>query len=262
MYFYYFIIQFSYNFLEHNAVQPSIMYNLIKHSCDQKYGIVSQCFKADYINEQPGGYFENLLLKVNGKIGGQNIVVNPQVLNELPFNYKRTMILGVDVNHPGATEKVLSSIAVAVGSYDPLFTYYSASIRIQKKERDEMIRQMDSMVEELLEEYKKKNNQYPENLFIFRDGVSEGQFDKVENIEIPLIQKMINKLGKKIKLTLVVVQKRHHTRFVRLEVDSSQRRPTYNVPSGTVVDQGIVEPNKKIFYLNSHFSPLVSSKKM
>ena len=55
---------------------------------------------------------------------------------------QRTMVMGVDVNHPGATEKVFSSISAAVGSYDPMFSKYSAAIRVQKKERDEMVRQM------------------------------------------------------------------------------------------------------------------------
>ena len=56
------------------------------------------------------------------------------------------MLVGVDVNHPGQTERVLSSVAAAVGSYDHTFSSYNCSIRVQRKERDEMLRQLDEMV--------------------------------------------------------------------------------------------------------------------
>ena len=95
-------------------------------------------------------------------------------------------------------------------------------------------------------------------MIVFRDGVSEGQFNKVVDIEIPLIKKAINTvIGKAINITVIVVQKRHHTRFALAQQNTNGRKPTYNVPSGTVVDKGIVDPRFKMFYLNSHFSPLV-----
>src|SRR5699024_5948897 len=152
-----------------------------------------------------------------------------------------------DVNHPSETEKVLSSVSAAVGSYDIEFSKYSASIRVQKKERDEMVKQLDEMILELLQEFAKENKRrYPTNMIVFRDGVSEGQFEKVITTEIPLIKSAINKTNKDMKLTLIVVQKRHHTRFVRAEPwvppqkpGKSPSKPTYNVPSGTVVDQCI-----------------------
>ena len=47
----------------------------------------------------PGGYFDNFLLKVNGKIGGRNAIIDPALLKTMPFNMARTMMIGVDVNH-------------------------------------------------------------------------------------------------------------------------------------------------------------------
>jgi len=61
-----------------------------------------------------------------------------------------------------------------------------------------------------------------------------------------------------MKITIIVAQQTHHTRFALAQVNASGRKPTWNVPSGTVVDNTIVEPLYKTFYLNSHFSPLVS----
>ena len=169
------------------------------------------------------------------------------------------MFVGIDVNHPTDTEKIHSSVAAAVGSLDSMFSQYAASIRVQKKATDETVENLDAMIVELLEEYQKANHQaLPENMIIFRDGVSEGQFHKVLTTEVRCIQAGINKVGATIKMTVIVAQKHHNTRFALTKVNASGRKPTWNVPSGTVVDHTIVEPLYKMFYLNSHFSPLVS----
>ncbi|XP_017463247.1 PREDICTED: protein argonaute-2-like, partial [Rhagoletis zephyria] len=167
------------------------------------------------------------------------------------------MVIGVDVNHPGETERVMSSVAAAVGSYDQSFALYNASIRVQAKQRDETIKQLDLMVGDLLRQYKDARRELPSTLVVFRDGVSEGQFARVVDVEIPLIRRACAELGApNLPFVLIVVQKRHHTRFALAEQNTSGRKPTYNVPSGTVVDRDIVDPTLKSFYLNSHFSPL------
>ncbi|KAJ6216351.1 hypothetical protein RDWZM_007508 [Blomia tropicalis] len=242
------------------GVSSAAVYGQIKFACDQKAGVMSQCFKSEYISSTPRGYFENFFLKVNGKLGGQNAIVEAKFLQCLPFKTDRTMFIGVDVNHPAQTEKLSLSVSAAVGSMDPLFSRYVSSIRVQKKDKDEMVKQLNEMVGELLDEYLKINKFLPENLIMFRDGVSDGAFSKVLNTEVPLIQEAINKFGKKLRITVIVVQKNHNTRFALTQANESGRRPTYNVPKGTVVDSTIVNPTYKMFYLNSHFSALGTSK--
>lgn len=120
-----------------------------------------------------------------------------------------------------------------------------------------MVKQLDDMIGELLIQYRTNNQYYPDHLIVFRDGISEGQIPKLKEIEIPLVERAIGRAGNPMKLTLLVVQKRHNTRFALTKANVTGRRPTFNVPSGTVVDQSIVDCNFKVFYLNSHFSPLV-----
>lgn len=240
----------------------------MKINCDQKYGIRCSCIKADRLKKPPNGYHDKFLQKVNGKLGGSNKVLDPSsnVWRQLPFQMAETMVVGVDVNHPGATEKVLTSVSVAVGSYNRLMTQYSASIRVQSKERVEILQHVESMVKELLAAYYRHNsNRYPRNVFIFRDGVSEGQFKAVIENEIPNIRKALNDMERNIKLTVVVVQKRHHTRFALTNTRTIQMgkssKTTFNVASGTVVDTDIVEPSSYAsFVLNSHYSQLGTSK--
>ena len=111
------------------------MYDLIKHYCDQKYGIISCCFNAENIIEVNLGakrdYLENFLQKVNGKLNGQNVIIDQRAIqSQLPFLNAHTMVMGVVVSHSDATEKVLSSVSAAVGSYDETLTKYTASIRV------------------------------------------------------------------------------------------------------------------------------------
>ena len=117
------------------------------------------------------------------------------------------------------------------------------------------------MISELMKEfYKHNNNRYPKNVIIFRDGVSEGQFRQVIEVELKNIQLALAKFQKHTKLALVVVQKRHHTRFALTTQQTVGTKLTYNVPSGTVVDTTIVEPNIEGFLLNSHYSQIGTSK--
>src|SRR5699024_10699649 len=129
----------------------------------------------------------------------------------IPFNMERTMFVGIDVNHPSELERVHSSVSAAVGSLDPFFSQYTASISVQKKETDEIVRNIGPMISELLEEYQRVNSALPENMIIFRDGVSEGQFQQVCNTELPNIQAGINKVTKaRINITLINITKKHN----------------------------------------------------
>lgn len=56
-------------------------------------------------------------------------------------------------------------------------------------------------------------------------------------------------------MTVVVVQKRHHTRFFPGNTGVGREdRKNNNVPAGTIVDQVIVRPTENHFYLVSHQS--------
>lgn len=119
---------------------------------------------------------------------------------------------------------------------------------------------------ELLKTYKEHNKRYPSTIFIFRDGVSEGQLDKLKSIELAKIEaavkKVIGATKTPTKLSLIVVQKRHHTRFACVEERKLGNKSTYNVPKGTVVDTMIVDPEREEFYLASHDSPMVHVKSL
>jgi eukaryotic translation initiation factor 2C len=77
---------------------------------------------------------------------------------------------------------------------------------------------------------------------------------QVLNSEVNAIRRACSSMeqGYKPKVTFLVVQKRHHTRFFPRPEDADGRNK--NVPAGTVVDREITHPTEVDFYLVSHAS--------
>jgi eukaryotic translation initiation factor 2C len=77
---------------------------------------------------------------------------------------------------------------------------------------------------------------------------------QVLNSELNAIRRACSSLDQeyKPKVTFLVVQKRHHTRFFPKSEDADGRNK--NVPAGTVVDREITHPTEVDFYLVSHAS--------
>ncbi|KAK3163452.1 hypothetical protein QOZ80_1AG0003900 [Eleusine coracana subsp. coracana] len=91
---------------------------------------------------------------------------------------------------------------------------------------------------------------------LIRDGVSEGQFNKVLDSELDKIIKACKFLDERWspKFTVIIAQKNHHTRFFL-----PQGQNTFNVSPGTVVDSGICHPTRYDFYMCAHDSSRVGT---
>jgi eukaryotic translation initiation factor 2C len=129
----------------------------------------------------------------------------------------------------------------------------------------EIIKELDKMVAELLQVFARGcGNRLPNKIIFYRDGVDEGQYQKVLDHEVMKIKAacrgkpsmiityikilLLAVYGNKPlpQLTFIVVKKRHNTRFFLYENEE-----TSNVPAGTVVDQDIIHPSQFDFYLCS-----------
>ncbi|URE28760.1 DUF1785 domain containing protein [Musa troglodytarum] len=215
-----------------------------------QFGIVTQCIvPPKNIRDQ---YLTNVLLKINSKLGGINSLLSVECKRSIPLiNQTPTMILAMDVSHgpPGSS---FPSVAAVVGSrHWPLISRYRASVRIQSPKL-EMIDSLykpgengdEGMLRDLLLDFYKTNGgMKPAQMIIFRDGVSESQFMEVLNVELNQIIKARDTTMP--KFTVIVAQKKHHTRFFL--ADSPE-----NVPPGTVVDTTVVHPRNYDFYMCAH----------
>ncbi|KAK5809212.1 Piwi domain-containing protein [Linnemannia elongata] len=232
------------------------LYANIKRVTDTSLGVASQCVQRNYIRMPKKQYCVNICLKINAKLGGTN---QRLAKNMMPFMCEPTLILGGDVSHPPPGDTTHPSIAALVGSMDAHAARYAATVRVQTA-RTEMIADLRGMAVELLRSFYQTCGQKPKKIIFYRDGVSEGQFAEVLKSEVASLKAACASLeqGYNPKITFVVVQKRHHTRFFPVHTSHSDR--TGNCKPGTVVDQGVVHPFEFDFYLQSHAGILGTSR--
>ncbi|TVU22610.1 hypothetical protein EJB05_32321, partial [Eragrostis curvula] len=239
------------------------LYGPWKRKCLAELGIVTQCLVPSKLNDQ---YLTNVLLKINAKLGGLNSVLQIERNHFIPLVSRHpTIIFGMDVSHGPPTSNV-PSIAPVVSSLEwPFVSKYRASVCTQSP-RQEMIDSLfkpqgkddNGLIRELLVNfYNTSGKQKPENIIIFRDGVSEGQFNQVLDEELAKIVEACKFLDESWfpKFTVIVAQKNHHTRFF-----VPKGHDTFNVAPGTVVDSGICHPVNYDFYMCAHYGRIGTTR--
>lgn len=231
------------------------LYDAIKFVCDCQHGIPNICNIGQKFSKERGQmqYFANVAMKFNQKLGGVNHTVDAKKLSPLD---PQTILFGIDVTHPspGSADSA-PSIAGVVASVDAVFSQYPASMRTQKG-RVEMVNELEEMIVERLKLWQKRNqNRLPNKVIVYRDGVSEGQYRLVLENELPAFEKAFDKLygakAKHPKISIVVVGKRHHTRFYPTHVNDTDGK-TGNPMPGTVVDRGVTGEKLFDFFLLAH----------
>jgi len=226
------------------------VYAEVKRVGDTVLGIATQCVQAKNVNKTSPQTLSNLCLKINVKLGGVNSILVPSIRPKV-FN-EPVIFLGADVTHPPAGDNKKPSIAAVVGSMDGHPSRYAATVRVQQH-RQEIIQELSYMVRELLVQFYKSTHFKPNRIIMYRDGVSEGQFQPVLQHELTAIREACMKLELDYKpgITFIVVQKRHHTRLFCSD-KKEQSGKSGNIPAGTTVDSHITHPTEFDFYLCSH----------
>ncbi|KAG4268337.1 hypothetical protein FPRO04_12443 [Fusarium proliferatum] len=107
----------------------------------------------------------NIALKVNLKLGG--------------INQHKVMAIGIDVTHPlPGSPSDASSVSAMVASVDKFLGQWPVTLRVQRA-RQESGDHLTEMIKSRLGLWKTKDEHatLPKNILIYRDGVSESQYD-------------------------------------------------------------------------------------
>jgi len=106
-----------------------------------------------------------------------------------------------------------------VWSFDNHATKYAAFSSVQEP-RQESIEDLEPMMKRASDAFGEMWKAPPACLVMFRDGLSEGEWEGVGRLEIAAIERAINGIWElrnlqfaKPKLTYIIVGKRHHIRF-------------------------------------------------
>ncbi|PWY71079.1 protein PIWIL3 [Aspergillus sclerotioniger CBS 115572] len=243
--------------------QDTVLYNCIKGICDLDYGVHNVNFvgskakQSERKSEQAlAQYYANIGLKINLKLGGVNQLIEAKELGIIGEG--KTMLVGIDVTHPSpGSSSNAPSVAGMVASINSSLAQWPAELRVQEG-RKEMVAELDSMLKVHLRRWARNNkNAYPENIIVYRDGVSEGQYDLVVQQELPLLKTACKEMYPASdtqkglpRISVVVVGKRHHTRFY----PTKDMERNGNPRNGTVVDRGVTEARNWDFYLQAHYA--------
>ncbi|KAI2830238.1 hypothetical protein CBS133816_3541 [Aspergillus niger] len=237
------------------------LYSRIKFLCDVHYGIRNVCVVADKFLRPNDQFLSNVALKLNLKLGGINQRLLTRSLDIISDG--KTMVIGVDVTHPnsGNLPARAPSVAAMVASVDRYLAQWPAEICTQPA-RQELVTQLGVLLTSRLHAWQRWNHgKLPESILLYRDGVSDTQYGSVLTVELPQLRKacrdLYSSLGlKEPRITIVIVGKRHHTRFftaTRTGQRNGRSSQDTNPPNGTIVDHGPASSSKVWdFYLQSH----------
>uniref|UniRef100_A0A1B0F9L7 Piwi domain-containing protein n=1 Tax=Glossina morsitans morsitans TaxID=37546 RepID=A0A1B0F9L7_GLOMM len=212
-------------------------YSMIKQNAELRVGILTQCIKEKTVSRActDMSIMRNLMLKLNAKLNGTNHKVAEEKeagLRKLLQSVRNAMFIGADVTHPSPDQRHIPSVVGVAASHDAHGACYNTQYRLQKS-TVENIEDMKSIIADVLDVYKNYQGRYPDHIIYYRDGVSDGQLPIVRREELRGIRHACAQL-------------------VRVYLFGKGGRDFNNVAPGTVVDQYIVHPNEKQFFLVSH----------
>ncbi|XP_044720121.1 piwi domain-containing protein [Hirsutella rhossiliensis] len=234
------------------------LYSKIKSLGDCTFGIHTSVVTSKHLLK-PNNFifYANVGLKVNLKAGGVNHRLREDVglLKE-----GKTMVAGYDVTHPTNMTTARDaceapSLVGLVASIDKDLAQWPACSWEQPSKQEMLSAHLVDAFKSRLELWQKHNQgALPDNIVIFRDGVSEGQFSQVLELELPSIRQACRaKYPAKAsppRLTIVVSVKRHQTRF--FPTSSDVMSDSGNIRNGTVVDRGVTQARYWDFFLTAH----------
>ncbi len=134
-------------------------------------------------------YCDNLLYSINAKLSGANKVVE----NLTTINDKTTMFFGADVEHQKNNRNgEQPSIAACVAGMDADCSVTNQRVAQQwpreGRQSEEAILLLEEMASELLREFAEKNG-LPQQVVFYRDGVDDGQFQRVLDEEVAALKR-------------------------------------------------------------------------
>ncbi|KAK0410550.1 hypothetical protein QR680_005189 [Steinernema hermaphroditum] len=197
---------------------------------------------------------DNILKKTNEKLGGLNARVRPQPeIGE--WFHNDVMFMGLDISHPGIGGNTPTVVGMAFTKNSDL----EVAGRVWYQEpREHLLENMKRYIKEAIEEFRKSARCYPATLFVYRGGVSEGEYEKLEEAEISQFKEAFKEIDfpgkRRPSLKYITVQRNSGYRLMpQRQHDFRGQDPIReNVLPGTCADSGIVNEANKEFVLVPH----------
>ena len=154
-------------------------YAAVKRICCAELPVPSQVINSRTLRNETKNrsIVQKIALQMNCKMGGTLWAI------KIPLN--NVMICGIDTYHEAKQQS--NSVSGFVASINGCYTKWYSKAIIQSK-KEELVNGLNSALQQALTAYSNLNRCYPERIIIYRDGVSDGQLQFVENYEIPQLK--------------------------------------------------------------------------
>ncbi|EGT57012.1 hypothetical protein CAEBREN_23692 [Caenorhabditis brenneri] len=241
-------------------------YNFMKYHGDNEKGIYTQGIllrNFSEIGEVPATCKLTRLLveKVLGKIGTTHRKLErggdfkPWTMLTNPDD--PVLLLGVDVSHPSTAEREYNDIrklsaAAVVGNIDFNCTEFRASCRIQQVGEERIVRFQEE-IQARIHDFIAHTGKRPNHIVMYRDGFSEGEFQRTLYEERLAIEQACVDTAPKWypSVTYIVATKRHHTRFFLKDFSQGTEANGFNIVPGTLVEDTVTTNEYYDFFLCS-----------
>jgi aubergine-like protein len=220
------------------------VYKRVKAYCNQEAGIASQFFTCWSSNDTENinnlSVVSKVLMQMCAKLRAKLWKVDtPKDIN---VNGHQTMIVGADVFHKNMHQSVTS----VVSTYDRDFCSYYSQTSVQKRKGDDTLYDIADKVKQAARRYVKENKAPPNIIIVYRDGVGQGQVDRVREVELKSLIKGLQSEfnGHHVKLAYIIVTKRLSDRFF-----TKSGNYINNPAGGLIVDTDVVKDNTFEYFM-------------
>ncbi|XP_072456841.1 piwi-like protein 1 [Notamacropus eugenii] len=215
-------------------------YDAIKKYLCTVCPVPSQCIVAETLNKPQIllTVVTRLALQMNCKIGGH--------LWKVSIPLTDAMFIGIDCYHDFTSRS--QSVAGFVASLDTSLTKWFSCCLFQNPGQ-EFLDGLKICLETALSAWRSHNREcpLPKFIFVYRDGVGDGQLQTMVDYEVPQLLNCLNSLPHySYKLIIIVVKKRVNARFF---VDKNGH--LVNPNAGTVIDGEVTRPEWYDFFIIS-----------
>lgn len=214
-------------------------YDAIKKLCCIDTPVPSQVVQGRTISKRQMlmSVATKIAIQLNCKLGGSAWAV------ELPL--KNVMVIGYD-SYTDSSQRGRAVGGICCSLNSTLTKYYSR-VTFQTSHQ-EMIDGFHSNLTDGLKRYHQLNGQMPDRIFIFRDGVGEGQLQAIKEFELEQVKQCFKEIGSyEPRFAFIIVTKRINTRLFEKVGPGRLQNPR----PGTVADSEITRPEWYDFFLVS-----------
>ena len=222
-------------------------YSRLKINSLCEVGYISQVIRLDKIKKNINNLsiYSKILLQLNSKLGGLTYAIKFKNENEI----KKIMVIGVDSSHIHGHRTGIAMVA----SDNFGFNYCSEYI-IEEENVNNLQMKIALFLNNVLIEYQKKKNNIPNEIIIYRQGVSKEQKMFLKN-EITQIDDLLNgkkkeyfPLKNKIPYYYILVNKKTSWKFFQVD-----KKEYYNPNEGLLIYDEVTNPNLFEFYIQPQY---------